>query len=104
MVTKMKHISFEGRLRELRLLSLEKRRLQRDLTAPSSPKWGLVSKKDEEDFILWPLMTGEGTTVLQVKEGRFRVAITTKLFKLEETVKDHLVPTPAMGKVHLLPF
>lgn len=43
-------------------------------------------------------MTGEGTTVLKLKEGSFRVDIITKLFTLEDTPKDHLVTSPAMGR------
>jgi len=68
----MEHLSYEERLRELRLFSLEKRRLQRDLIAAFQYSKGAYKKTGER------ILTGSCSdrrrgNGFKLKEGRFRL-------------------------------
>jgi len=59
----MEHLSYEERLRELRLFILENRRLWGDLIAAFQYLKGLIGKL-ERDFIAGPVVTGQGVMAL----------------------------------------
>jgi len=79
MIQGMEHLPCEDRLRELRLFSVEKRRLQGDLIeAFQYPNGGY---KKEWDTLL-SRVCGDSTRVygFKLKEGRFRLDIRKKFF------------------------
>ncbi|KAK4815994.1 hypothetical protein QYF61_010862 [Mycteria americana] len=63
MIRGMKHLSYEERLRELRLFSLEKRRLWGDLIAAFQYLKGALRKMGT-NILAGPVATGQGVMVL----------------------------------------
>ena len=80
MVPGMKYLSYEDRLRELGLFSLEKRRLQGDLRAAFQY---LKRGYKEEGDRLFSRICGDETrgSGFELKEGRFRLDIRKNLFQ-----------------------
>ena len=74
MIRELKHLSYEDRLRELGLFSLEKRRFWRDLIAAFQYLKEDYRKDGEELFIrgVGDRMRGNG---FKLKEGRFRLGM-----------------------------
>ena len=62
MIQGMEHLSYEDRLRELRLFSLNKRRLQGDLRVAFQYLNGAVRKKGT-DSLAGSVVTGQGKMV-----------------------------------------
>ncbi|PKU33345.1 hypothetical protein llap_16350 [Limosa lapponica baueri] len=79
MIRELEHLSYEDRLRELGLFSLEKRRLQRDIIVALQYLRGAYRRDGEGLFIReWSDRTrGNG---FKLKEGRFRLDIRKKFF------------------------
>ena len=67
MIQGMEHLSYENRLRELGLFSLEKRRLQGDLRV-AFQCLKRVCKKEVADPIAGPVAIGQGEMVSNQKE------------------------------------
>jgi len=81
MIQGMEHFSCEGRLRELGLFSLEKRRLQRDLiVAFQYLKRGYKKEGDRLFSRLCGNRTRENT--FKLKEGRCRLDIRNKFLRI----------------------
>jgi len=79
MIQGMEHLSYDDRLRDLGLLSLEKRRLWGDLIAAFQYLKGSYRKEGDR---LFSRVCGDRTSgkVFKLKEGRFRLPIRKKSF------------------------
>ena len=79
MIQVMEHLSYEDRLRELGLISLEKRRLWLDLRVTFQYLKGGCKKERDRLFsrVCCDRIRGDG---LQISEGRFRLDIKEKVF------------------------
>ena len=81
MIRGLEQLSYEKRLRELGLFSLEKRRLQGDLIAAFQYSKGAYKKDGDRLFsrACCDRTRGDG---FKVKEGRFRLDIRKKFFMM----------------------
>ncbi|KAK4818456.1 hypothetical protein QYF61_013662 [Mycteria americana] len=80
-IRRMEHLSYEDRLRELGLFSLEKRRLWGDLLAAFQYLKGAYKKAGEGLFTRAYSDKTKGNG-FKLKEGRFRLAIRKKFFTM----------------------
>ncbi|PKU44940.1 hypothetical protein llap_4753 [Limosa lapponica baueri] len=86
MIRLMEHLSCEGRLRELRLFSLEKRRLWGDLTMAFQVIKGAY-KKDKERLFTKACSNRTGGNDFKLKEDRFRLNVKNNFFFMMQVVK-----------------
>jgi len=91
MIRGLEHLFYEDRLRELGLLSLEKRRLRGDLIAAFQYLKG-VYRKDGEG--LFTRARGNG---FKLKEGRFSLDIRKKFFTMRVVRPWHRLPREAVS-------
>jgi len=76
-----KHLSYEERLRELGLFSLEKRRLWGDLIA-TFQYLKVAYKKDGDRLLSWACRDRTRANSFKLKEGRFRLDIREKFLTM----------------------
>jgi len=79
MIRRLEHLCYEERLRELRLFSLEKRRLQGDLLAAFQHLKGPHKKAGKGHFMRACSDRTKGNG-FKLKEGRFRLDVRKKFF------------------------
>ena len=94
MIRGLEHLSYENRLRELGLFSLEKRRLQGNLTAAFQHLEGAY-KKDVDGLFSRACCNRTRGNGFKLKEGRFRLDISKKFF----TISGCPLPGSVQGQV-----
>ena len=103
MIRGLEYLSYKDRLRELGLRSLEKRRLQGDLTAAFQYLKGAYRKDGEELFtrVFSDRTRGNGC---KLKEGRFRLDIRKKFFTVRVVKHWNRLPREAVDAPSLEVF
>jgi len=103
MIRGLQHLSYEDRLRELGLFSLEKRRLQGDLIAAFQYLKGAYKKAREGCFTrAWSERTSRNG--FKLKEGRFRFDKRKKLFTVRVVRHWHRLPRVVVDAPSLAVF
>jgi len=103
MIRGLKHPSYEDRLRELGLFSLEKRRLWRDLIAAFQYLNGAYRKAGENIFSL-ACCNRTRSNGFKLREGRFRLNIRKKFFMIRVVKHWNRLPREAVEAPSLETF
>ncbi|KFQ68613.1 hypothetical protein N335_11110, partial [Phaethon lepturus] len=99
----MEHLSYEDRLRELGLLSLQKRRLQRDHIAAFKSFKGAYEKDGDRLFSRACCNRTKGNG-FKLKEGRFRLDVRKKFFPVRVVKPWHRLPREVVDAPSLATF
>ena len=103
MVRGLEYPSYEGRLRELGLFSLQQRRLRGDLLAAFQYLKGAYRKDGEGLFTRVCSDRTRGNSS-KVKEGRFRLDIRKKFFTMRVVKHWHRLPREAVAALSVEVF
>ena len=103
MMRGLEHLSWEERLRELGLFSLEKRRLQGDFIA-AFQYLKRVYKKAREGLFTRPWSDRRRANGFKLKEGRFTLDIRKKFFTMRVVRHCHRLPREAVAAPSLAVF
>ncbi|GAB0207361.1 mitochondrial enolase superfamily member 1 [Grus japonensis] len=103
MIRGLEHLSYEDRLRELGLFSLEKRRLRGNLIAAFQYLKGAY-KKDEDKLFSRACCDRTRGNGFKVKEGRFRLDLRKKFFTMRVVKHRHRMPREVVDAPSLETF
>jgi len=103
MIRGLEYLSYEDRLRELGLFSLEKRRLRGDLIAAFQYLKGAY-RKDGEGLFTRVCSDRARRNGCKLKEGRFRLDIRKRYFTMRVVKHWHRLPREAVAAPSLEVF